>query len=151
METLVLPLSFVSVHIFLRDILHFSCFFLQVHYLLLLFYLFFSFLCLFPRFSISPHALGSTAQQPLNYSHQTTLCIFCSFPLHPSRVFAVSCGRLCQCMGVLVFACLSVKHECTEAYPTCVFSSVCAPVHVSLHLFLISLPLLPHVLTPPHC
>ena len=45
--------------------------------------------------SVSLRALRSTAQQPLNYSHQTTLCIFCAVLLHPSRILPVSRGCLC--------------------------------------------------------
>lgn len=35
---------------------------------------------------LSPYTLRSTTQQPLNYSHQTTLCIFLAVPLHSSRM-----------------------------------------------------------------
>lgn len=81
------------------------CFCLQVHALVLPHFPFPLFIFLnippFPKlslFSVSPHALRSTTQQPLNYSHQTTLCIFCAVPLHPSRIFPVSHGRLCACL-----------------------------------------------------
>ena len=55
--------------------------------------------------SLSPHALRSTTQQPLNYSHQTTLCISCAVPLHPPRIFPVSHGCLREWMCVCVCAC----------------------------------------------
>lgn len=42
------------------------------------FYILFSFSHIL---SVYPHALRSTTQQPLNYSHQTTLCIFFAVPL----------------------------------------------------------------------
>lgn len=35
---------------------------------------------------LSPYTLRSTTQQPLNYSYQTTLCIFLAVPLHSSRM-----------------------------------------------------------------
>lgn len=50
---------------------------------------------------LSPYTLRSTTQQPLNYSHQTTLCIFLAVPLHSSRMLSPlpappsHCWRVC--------------------------------------------------------
>lgn len=89
--------------------------------------------------SVSPDALRSTTQQPLNYSHQTTLCIFCAVPLHPSRIFPVSHGCLCSFVYVSVSACV-----CAHAgMLSCACTSVCAPAYVSLLLFLIFFSFLP--------
>lgn len=66
---------------------------------------------------VSPYALRSTTQQPLNYSHQTTLCIFCAVPLHSSRIFPVS-----------LFVCVCVRAVCT-------LSRTCTLAYVILHPF----------------
>lgn len=95
----------------------------QIHSLFVLLFLFKHFPSfLYLSLSVSPHALRSTTQQPLNYSQQTTLCIFCTVPLHPSRIFPASHGCLSMCVHVCV--------------------CVCAPVHALVFVFSSPLPLM---------
>lgn len=77
--------------------------------------------------SVSPRALRSAAQQLLNYSQPTTLCIFCAVPLHPSRIFPVSRGLsspVCSCVP-----CNCTSTRCnklpTSACVWCVFFFCC--------------------------
>lgn len=108
-ESIVLPLHSCLVSFCLSGLF---LFFLQSSFFFTFFpfsHLFALFSLLFPSLSLipPPYALRSNTQQPLNYSHQTTLCIFCAVPLHPSRIFpCLTWLSLSACVCVCLFVCM---------------------------------------------
>lgn len=58
---------------------------------------------------LSPDTLRSTTQQPLNYSHQTTLCIFLAVPLHSSRMLSPFPAPPSHCWRVCAHSCVHAQ------------------------------------------
>lgn len=74
---------------------------------------------------LSPCTLRSTTQQPLNYSHQTTLCIFLAVPLHSSRMLPPPSSP--SPFPVSLLACAHTR--------ACTLSCTCSLAYVILHPF----------------
>lgn len=77
-----------------------------------------------PSAILSPNALRSTTQQPLNYSRQTTLCIFLAVPLHSARMLS---SLLSPSSPVSLLPCVHTR--------ACTLSCTCSLAYVILHPF----------------